>query len=78
MVGDGDAGQAGVRFVDGSAAVGFLEPAEVRAGGAGPLHGFQKRRRGERRVVRTLGLEDLSIFSVDDEAEARQRDRYET
>ena len=60
-------------FVDGSAAVGLLELLEVRAGRAGPFQCFHERRRGQRRVVRALGLEDLSVF-VHDEAEARQRD----
>lgn len=77
MIGDGDAGKAGVSFVHGSAAVGRLEPAEVRAGRAGPLHGFHERRRRERGVVRALGLENLSIFvSDDDEAVERQWDGW--
>lgn len=60
MVGDRDAGQSGVRLVNGSAAVGLLEDVKVRTGRGGPLRGLHERCRGERWVVCALGLEDHS------------------
>ena len=62
MICDGDAGQPGVRLVDGSAAVSLLELFEVSARCRRPLRRLGERLQREPTVMRALGLENVSVI----------------